>query len=82
MSTRRRSGAEPRSLRTQWKVATAYLVFVAVDADGKPREVRPVLPETPEDERRSREAEIRRAHRLSRRQAIHEYREAHGPPEP
>jgi acyl-CoA hydrolase len=64
------------------EVATAYLVFVAVDADGKPREVRPVLPETPEDERRWREAEIRRAHRLSRRQAIQEYREAHGPPEP
>jgi acyl-CoA hydrolase len=64
------------------EVATAYLVFVAVDADGKPREVRPVLPETPADERRWREAEIRRAHRLSRRQAIQEYREAHGPPEP
>jgi acyl-CoA hydrolase len=62
--------------------ATAYLVFVAVDADGKPREVRRVVPETPEDERRWREAEIRRAHRLARRQAIQAYRDASGPPEP
>jgi acyl-CoA hydrolase len=63
-------------------VATAYLVFVAVDADGKPREVRPVLPETAEDERRWREAEIRRAHRLARREAIQASRDASGPPQP
>jgi acyl-CoA hydrolase len=62
-------------------VATAYLVFVAVDADGKPREVRPVLPETAEDERRWREAEIRRAHRLARREAIQASRDAAGPPQ-
>lgn len=55
-------------------VATAYLVFVAVDSSGAPRPVRPVLPETPEDERRFREAEIRRAHRLARRQAIQAHR--------
>ena len=41
------------------RVATAYLVFVAVDADGRPREVPPVLPETAEDRRRVGEAEIR-----------------------
>jgi acyl-CoA hydrolase len=64
------------------EVATAYLVFVGVDADGKPRGVRPVLPQTAEDERRWREAEIRRAHRLARRQAIQAYREASGPPAP
>jgi acyl-CoA hydrolase len=51
-------------------VATAYLVFVGVDADGAPRAVRPVLPESAEDGRRWREAEIRRAHRLARREAI------------
>jgi acyl-CoA hydrolase len=62
-------------------VATAYLVFVAVDADGRPREVRPVLPETAEDERRWREAEIRRAHRLARREAIQASRDAAGPPQ-
>jgi acyl-CoA hydrolase len=66
-----RAGDEPVD------VATAYLVFVCVDADGRPREVRPVLPESVEDGRRWREAEIRRAHRLSRRQAIQRSREQH-----
>jgi acyl-CoA hydrolase len=55
-------------------VATAYLVFVAVAVDGAPRAVPPVLPETPDDERRSREALIRREHRLARRQAIQQAR--------
>ena len=52
------------------RVASAYLVFVAVDEHGKPRPVAPVLPETEEDRRRFAEAEIRRSHRLARRQAI------------
>ncbi|OLR95363.1 acyl-CoA thioesterase [Actinokineospora bangkokensis] len=52
------------------RVATAYLVFVAVDAEGTPREVPPLLLETPEDERRHREAGIRRHHRLTRRDEI------------
>jgi acyl-CoA hydrolase len=56
------------------RVGTAYLVFVAVDVAGGPRQVRPVLPETPEDERRFREAEIRRSHRLARRRAIQAHR--------
>lgn len=51
-------------------VATAYLTFVGVDATGAPRPVPPVLPETDDDRRRWREAEIRRQHRLARRQAI------------
>jgi uncharacterized protein (TIGR00369 family) len=55
-------------------VATAYLVFVAVDADGKPRPVPPVLPESPVDVQRFREAGIRRAHRLAKRAAILESR--------
>jgi acyl-CoA hydrolase len=57
-------------------VATAYLVFVAVDVAGGPRPVPPVLPETPEDERRLREAGIRREHRLARRHAIQAARAA------
>jgi acyl-CoA hydrolase len=56
-------------------VATAYLVFVAVDADGRPREVPLVLPETAEDRRRFSEAEIRRSHRLARREAIQRSRD-------
>jgi acyl-CoA hydrolase len=61
------------------RVATAYLVFVALDEDGKPRLVPPVLPETDEDRRRFHEAEIRRTHRLARRAAILESRERPGP---
>jgi uncharacterized protein (TIGR00369 family) len=51
-------------------VASAYLVFVAIDADGQPREIPGLLPETPDEVRRQREAEIRRAHRLARRTEI------------
>ncbi len=58
------------------RVATAYLVFVAVDAVGRPRAVPPVLAETAEDRRRFGEAEIRRMHRLARRQDILRLREA------
>ncbi|MEU9668547.1 acyl-CoA thioesterase [Streptomyces bobili] len=57
------------------QVGSAYLVFAAVDADGKPRPVPPVLPETDRDRRRYQEAQIRRTHRLSRRRAILELRE-------
>jgi acyl-CoA hydrolase len=56
------------------QVASAYLVFVAVDADGKPRRVPQVLPETDRDRRRWQEAQIRRTHRLARRRAIVELR--------
>ncbi|MFE2680073.1 acyl-CoA thioesterase [Streptomyces hygroscopicus] len=55
-------------------VGSAYLVFAAVDADGKPRPVPPVIPETERDKRRYQEAEIRRTHRLARRRAIKELR--------
>ncbi|WP_432056186.1 acyl-CoA thioesterase [Streptomyces sp. bgisy022] len=57
------------------QVGSAYLVFAAVDADGKPRRVPPVLPETDRDRRRYQEAQIRRTHRLARRRAIMELRE-------
>ncbi len=51
-------------------VASAYLVYVGLDEDGAPQPVAPVTPETAEDERRFREAEIRRQTRLARREAI------------
>jgi acyl-CoA hydrolase len=51
-------------------VASAYLVFVAVDDDGRPRQVPPVVAENDEERRRLAEAEIRRQHRLSRRAEI------------
>jgi uncharacterized protein (TIGR00369 family) len=55
-------------------VASAYLVFVAIDSDGKPREIPPLAPEDAQEERRMREAEIRRAHRLARKTEIDEGR--------
>ncbi len=51
-------------------VASAYLVFVAIDEDGHPRQIPPLAPESDEERRRMREAEIRRAHRLAKKQEI------------
>jgi acyl-CoA hydrolase len=51
-------------------VATAYLVFVGVESSGAPRAIPPVLPQSDDDERRFREAVIRREHRLAQRAAI------------
>ncbi|MFE2750552.1 acyl-CoA thioesterase [Actinosynnema sp. NPDC059335] len=51
-------------------VASAYVVLVAVDHDGRPRPVPPVVPDSAEDRRRRAEAEIRRTHRLARSRAI------------
>lgn len=47
----------------------AFLTFVALDEHGKPKEVAPLLIETPEDEERRRQAERRRAERLARKKA-------------
>jgi acyl-CoA hydrolase len=55
-------------------VGTAYLVFVAVDVAGAPRPVPPVLPTDMDDQRRFKEALIRRDHRLARRAAIQKAR--------
>ncbi|MCL8025265.1 acyl-CoA thioesterase [Nocardioides bruguierae] len=51
-------------------VGSAYFVFVAVDEAGRSRPVPPLLPESADERRRWREAEIRREHRLARRAAI------------
>ena len=51
-------------------VSSAYLVFVALDKDGKPRPVPRLEPENPEERRRMEEAKIRREHRLARKDAI------------
>ena len=44
--------------------ASAYLTFVALDADGKPTQVPQIILENEEDKRRNREALIRRETRL------------------
>jgi acyl-CoA hydrolase len=51
-------------------VATAYLTFVAIDQQGKTRPVPPVLPETPDEQRRYHAAELRRASRLELKAAL------------
>jgi acyl-CoA hydrolase len=50
--------------------STAYLTMVALDDDARPTQVPPLVPDTPDQERRMREAELRRAHRLTEREAI------------
>jgi len=44
-------------------VASAYLVFVAIDREGKPVRVAAVVPETPDEQRRFEGAQRRREHR-------------------
>ena len=55
-------------------VASAYLVFVAIDMDGRPRAIPGLDPQHVDEIRRMREAEIRRAHRLARKIEIDEGR--------
>ena len=62
--------------------SSAYLVFVALDEDGKPRPVPPLIAETPVEERRRREAKIRRRTRLAHREAIADHRAREEPPAP
>jgi acyl-CoA hydrolase len=50
--------------------SSAYLVFVALDEGGKPREVPPLVVETEELMQRQREAKVRREARLARKKAI------------
>jgi acyl-CoA hydrolase len=50
--------------------SSAYLVFVALDQEGRPRPVPPVVAETEVEQQRQREAKVRREHRLARKTAI------------
>ena len=63
--------------------STAYLTMVALDEEGAPAEVPPVAPETPDEQRRAREAQLRRDNRLDERRRI-EGDKARGltPPDP
>jgi acyl-CoA hydrolase len=54
---------------------TAYLTMVALDDDGKPTPVPPLRTETQDEERRAREAQIRRANRLAERDQIRSQRD-------
>lgn len=54
--------------------ASAYLVYVALDDDGKPRPVPRLVTETVVQQRREREAGIRRQTRMEHRDAIRQHR--------
>ncbi len=57
----------------EWRyVASAHLVFVALDLDGRPTEVPPVVAVTAEEKRRQEQAGVRREHRLVRKLALAE----------
>jgi len=60
---------ETETLLTGRKLHTcsAYLTFVALDENGKPMPIPPVIPETEEEKRRYREAGERREYRLAMR---------------
>lgn len=47
---------------------SCYLTFVAVDRNGRPIEVQPVIPETPDEQRRFEAARSRREVRLKERE--------------
>ena len=49
---------------------SAYLTFVAVDAEGRASAVRPVIPETEDEIRRYRQAGERREYRLAMRNRL------------
>ncbi|HET6146392.1 MAG TPA: acyl-CoA thioesterase [Polyangia bacterium] len=62
--------AENQLTRERRQATRAYLTFVAVDDQGRPRPVAPLRPETGEERRRFREARARRAVRLRERRAM------------
>ncbi len=57
--------------------ASAYLVFVAIDDEGHPRPVPPLAPESENEQRRQREAKLRRQTRMAHKEALKAAR-AHG----
>lgn len=73
---------EAENVRTgRWvHTSSAYLVFVAVDEEGKPRKVPPLLSENEEQRQRQHEAGLRREARLARKRAIEEARQEKAEP--
>jgi uncharacterized protein (TIGR00369 family) len=59
----------------------AYLVYVAIDRQGRPRPVPPLCVETPEEKVRFQEAEERQAERKKRRQREQALRQQDAPPD-
>lgn len=55
---------------------SAYLVFVAIDQQGQPRPVPPLLVESEIEQRRQREAKLRRKARLAHKESVRRARAA------
>jgi acyl-CoA hydrolase len=68
---------DPRTRETR-HTSTAYLTMVAVDTEGKPVPVPPLEVDGEVEERRQREAELRRKNRLAERDQILAERPADG----
>jgi acyl-CoA hydrolase len=69
---------QPRSGELR-HTSTAYLTMVALDEDGRPAQVPPLLVETPDERRREREAQTRRRNRLAEREELVRGREGDAP---
>jgi acyl-CoA hydrolase len=54
--------------------STAYLTMVAINEEGRPEPVPPLIAETDVERRRQREAELRRSNRLAEREQILRHR--------
>jgi len=61
-------------------ILSAYLTFVAMDAEGRPRAVPPVTPETRHEKQRYEEAQLRRELRLGHAEDLKRLRTAAGMP--
>lgn len=57
--------------------STAYLTMVALDEDGRPTLVPPLVPETPDERRREQDAQLRRENRLAERETMLSARAQH-----
>jgi len=56
--------------------SSAYITMVAIDEDGRPTPVPPLLAEDPDEVRREREAQTRRDNRLAEREQLQRAHEA------
>jgi acyl-CoA hydrolase len=63
---------ESENVRTGERLhtSTAYLTMVALDDEGRPAPVPPVEPQTDDERRRQREAQVRRDNRLREREEL------------
>jgi acyl-CoA hydrolase len=64
----------------QMHVASAYLVFVAIDKEGRRQKVPELLPETPDERRRYADALLRREHREAEAARRKQEKHAHDVP--